>query len=562
MGTGYTRNDTANNIADGNVINASDLDGEFDAVQAAFNGTTGHSHDGTSGEGPQIAAGGIASNAVTTAKILNGNVTTDKIANDAVTGDKLANNIQIAGTLGVTGETTLTTHLNMGDNDIIKLGASADLQIYHDGSRSIIQDNGTGNLRIQANNLELNNADNSENYLFAANNGAVTLYHDNSPKLATTSTGIDVTGGFTATDGCTITTADNTAQLTLTSTDADANEGPEAVFDRNSSSPADADRIGKLTFKGRNDANQVVEYGNIQSRIIDASDGTEDGRIIIQNIIAGDVAGVMENNGTETVFNENSKDLDFRIESDSNANAFFLEGSSSNVGIGTSSPDTNLDIERSSNDTGGIKVQNTNNSQSNAVAQVEISGGDNAHAKLLLECNSTNHSIRQDGSGNLKFFNASTERMRIDSAGHVTMPYQSAFYVETSSTQTDFGLSSTHTLAFGTERFDQNADISSNVFTAPVTGRYFLHTTLRFESIDSAATYYLWGIDTSNHDYVSIIDPNFSADVSYISVNQTTVADMDAGDTAKVVFQQVGGTQQTDLQGAGGYSYFCGHLVA
>ena len=31
MGTGYTRNDTVNNIADGNVINASDLDGEFDA---------------------------------------------------------------------------------------------------------------------------------------------------------------------------------------------------------------------------------------------------------------------------------------------------------------------------------------------------------------------------------------------------------------------------------------------------------------------------------------------------------------------------------------------------
>jgi hypothetical protein len=92
-----------------------------------------------------------------------------------------------------------------------------------------------------------------------------------------------------------------------------------------------------------------------------------------------------------------------------------------NVGIGTSSPDTNLDIERSSNDTGGIKVQNTNNSQSNAVAQVEISGGDNAYANLLLECNSTNHSIRQDGSGNLKFINASTEHMRIDSAGNVTI---------------------------------------------------------------------------------------------------------------------------------------------
>src|SRR5210317_1664388 len=194
MGTGYTRNDTSNNIADGNVINASDLDGEFDAVQAAFNGTTGHSHDGTSGEGPQIAAGGIASDAVTTAKILNANVTLAKMAansvdsdqyvdgsidrihlaadivdgtkiaddsidsehyvdgsidtahigNDAVTSAKLDTNIQIAGTLGVTGEATLTTHLNMGDNDIIKLGDSADLQIYHDGPDSIIAESGAG----------------------------------------------------------------------------------------------------------------------------------------------------------------------------------------------------------------------------------------------------------------------------------------------------------------------------------------------------------------------------------------------------------------------------------
>jgi hypothetical protein len=42
MGTGYVRNDTANNIADGNVIDAADLDGEFDAVQSAFNASTGH----------------------------------------------------------------------------------------------------------------------------------------------------------------------------------------------------------------------------------------------------------------------------------------------------------------------------------------------------------------------------------------------------------------------------------------------------------------------------------------------------------------------------------------
>jgi len=54
MGTGYTRNDTLNNIADGNIINASDLDGEFDAVESAFNESTGHTHDGTAAEGAPI----------------------------------------------------------------------------------------------------------------------------------------------------------------------------------------------------------------------------------------------------------------------------------------------------------------------------------------------------------------------------------------------------------------------------------------------------------------------------------------------------------------------------
>ena len=54
MGTAYdSRNDSSNNIADGNVINAADLDGEFDAILAAF-GTGGHSHDGTAGEGGAI----------------------------------------------------------------------------------------------------------------------------------------------------------------------------------------------------------------------------------------------------------------------------------------------------------------------------------------------------------------------------------------------------------------------------------------------------------------------------------------------------------------------------
>jgi hypothetical protein len=57
---GYTRNDTSNNIASGNVINASDLDGEFDAIVAAFHASTGHVHDGTAANGAPITKVGPA----------------------------------------------------------------------------------------------------------------------------------------------------------------------------------------------------------------------------------------------------------------------------------------------------------------------------------------------------------------------------------------------------------------------------------------------------------------------------------------------------------------------
>ena len=175
----------------------------------------------------------------------------------------------------------------------------------------------------------------------------------------------------------------------------------------------------------------------------------------------------------------------------------------------------------------------------------------------------------RDGSSNGEIIfkadtgSAVTEHMRINNIGAITKPLQPAFYAETASSQSNIALNTAQTLAFGGEIFDQNADFASNTFTAPLSGRYFLHTTLRFEAIDTAANYVLWGIVTSNREFYSILDPQrFSADVNYYSVQQTVLADMDASDTAHVVFLQSGGTQQTDLQGADGYSYFCGHLVA
>ena len=133
--------------------------------------------------------------------------------------------------------------------------------------------------------------------------------------------------------GLTITTSDNTDQLSLVSTDADANVGPNIRMYRNSGSPADNDYIGEIQFEGRNDNSQDVVYAGLASRIVDASDGTEDGRFELYTILAGAQNSRVLANSTETVINEDSVDLDFRVESNGNANMLFVDGGNDNVHI-------------------------------------------------------------------------------------------------------------------------------------------------------------------------------------------------------------------------------------
>jgi hypothetical protein len=121
----------------------------------------------------------------------------DVSGNADIDGITNLDNTDIDGTLNVQGETTLQTHLNMGDNDIIKLGDSADLQIYHDSTRSYIEEGGLGGLWISTNGTEIKlkqggGAD--EEMLVATPNGSVDLYYNNQLRFATTSVGIQVDG--------------------------------------------------------------------------------------------------------------------------------------------------------------------------------------------------------------------------------------------------------------------------------------------------------------------------------------------------------------------------------
>ena len=62
---GYTRQAAAN-IVTGGVIDAADFNAEYNAIEAAFNASTGHTHDGTTGNGPPIENIGPAADLVIT----------------------------------------------------------------------------------------------------------------------------------------------------------------------------------------------------------------------------------------------------------------------------------------------------------------------------------------------------------------------------------------------------------------------------------------------------------------------------------------------------------------
>ena len=276
MGTGYTRTDSINNIADGNIINASDFDGEYDAIEAAFNSSSGHTHDGTSSEGGPVTVLGPAQDFVasTTEIKPKSNNTLDI----GTTGLKFKD-MHLAGTANLvnvttTGDVTLTgaannivfdasdNALEFADNAKATFGAAADLEIYHDTSNSIIRDTGTGKLALDGSTVEVRKNDGSEVMAQFVEDGAVSLYHDNSVKLATTATGIAVTGSI-ALDGLHL---DDNEKLTFGNS---ASPDLEIFHDTNNSFISDTG-TGSLVINGtqikiQNAANDAILAEFIQA---------------------------------------------------------------------------------------------------------------------------------------------------------------------------------------------------------------------------------------------------------------------------------------------------------
>ena len=138
--------------------------------------------------------------------------------------------------------------------------------------------------------------------------------------------------------GITISTTDNSTNLTLSSTDADANGGPILDFYRNSSSPADNDVLFQSNIYAENDADEKIAYGYINTFATDVSDGSESMKLNLNMYSAGTALNRLELSSSETVFNQDSGDIDFRVEGDGNTHALFVQASDDKVGIGVSDP--------------------------------------------------------------------------------------------------------------------------------------------------------------------------------------------------------------------------------
>ena len=191
-----------------------------------------------------------------------------------------------------------------------------------------------------------------------------------------------------------ITTTDNSSTLTLTSTDADASSGPNMVLKRDSASPADNDTVGRVKFVFDNDAGEETEAVRIDAFIPDVSDGTEDATFQELTMVGGTMRSRVEHSSTETVFNQENIDLDFRVEAVGFNNGILLQGSDGNLFFGKSSTSasvqgvqfrhgisngnsitqnstTVLRINRQSNDGDLIQFLQANNQE----GSISVSGG-------------------------------------------------------------------------------------------------------------------------------------------------------------------------------------------
>ena len=195
--------------------------------------------------------------------------------------------------------------------------------------------------------------------------GSTTTQLDGEANLTFTGSVLGLTGTQTITN----TTTDDS--LTITTTEDSASAGPVITLKRNSGSPADADYLGQLKFKGENDADQAVNYAKITGKISDASDSSEDGLIEFALMKAGsNNIGARLNSTNLQLLNGTGLESNGNISTDG---ALAVTGASTLDGVTitdntVSSNASNANLEISANGTGVVSLSSDGTFSSQATS--------------------------------------------------------------------------------------------------------------------------------------------------------------------------------------------------
>ena len=110
-------------------------------------------------------------------------------------------------------------------------------------------------------------------------------------------------------------------------------DGGLFIFQKNSSSPADGDILGDIRFHGNDDGGGMTQFGRIKGKSQDVSNGAEDGKIEFEVVKAGTTREFMHLGPDDIIFNDDSEDIDLRIESADTTHMVFFDAGGNSFNI-------------------------------------------------------------------------------------------------------------------------------------------------------------------------------------------------------------------------------------
>jgi len=264
-----------------------------------------------------------------------------------------------------------------------------------------------------------------------------------------------------------------------------------------------------------------------------------------------DGTGLTLNSTNKLCFNDASQFVQ------GSSNAILALGATDEIDLTATAVDLNgtLDVSGTSQFNAAVTLAGTTPSLTIGDAGAE-------DTKIVFDGNAQDFHIGLDDSSDdlvigLGSTLGTTTHMAFDETGAVTKPLQPAFLVNRNGTA--LSTSGGTDIVWTNERFDQNADMGSTSFTAPVTGRYWLCCSVLHPITDGDTNHSL-ELHISNVNIYSTINSLASftdANVAYFSRQISAFVDMDASDTAKAHCN----LSDQDLSGNVGYTWFTGYLV-